>query len=230
MVHLFDPDNKFWRSIGKFFDAILMGFMWLLFSLPIVTIGAATASFYQFTLRQVNDTEGTIISSFTKYFFKRFKKATVIWLIQLAACLFLAFDFWICWEMIDWSAGFDLLKLVFVGLVAISLIVLAATVYVYPILALFDFGVKKTICDSFIMAIANLPVTVTVWVMYAAVLFVFDRYTLLTPVAFSLMVFFSSYFIFTVFNKYAVDDEEEEMAEFAETGQIGGSGEKTDEQ
>ena len=38
--------------------------------------------------------------------------------------------------------------------------------------------------------------------------FVFDRYTLLTPIAVSLMIFFSSYFIFIVFNKYAVDDEE----------------------
>lgn len=209
MVHLFDPDNKFWRTLGKFFDAILMGIMWFLFSLPIVTAGAATTSFYQFTMRQVNDTEGTIISSFTKFFVKRFKKATVIWLLQLAAILFLGFDFWLCLEMIDWSAGFDILKLVFIGLVAIALIVLAASVYVYPILAIFDFGIKKTICDSFIMAVANLPVTMTVWVMYALVLFAFDRYTVLTPVAFSLMVFFSSYFIYPVFNKYAVDDEEE---------------------
>ena len=120
-----------------------------------------------------------------------------------------AFDMYICWQMIDWSSGLSIQKLVFVGLVAIALIVLAASVYVYPILAIFDFNVKKVIKDSFFMAIANLPVTVTVWVFFALVLFVFDRYTLLTPIAFGLAVFFSSYFIYPVFNKYAVDDEEE---------------------
>lgn len=208
MVHLFDPDSKFWRSLGKFYDAILMGFMWLLFSLPIFTVGAATTSFYQFTLRQVNDTEGAIINSFMKCFFKRFKKATIIWFLQLAAGAFLAFDFWLCLEMIDWSGGFSLLKATFVGLAAITLIVLAASVYVYPILALFDFGVKKTICDAVVMAIANLPVTITVWVLYAGVLFVFDRCTLLTPLAYSVMVFYSSYFIHIVFNKYAIANDE----------------------
>lgn len=209
MIHLFDPDNRFWRTLGKFFDAVLMGMLWGLFSLPVITLGASITAFYQFTLRQVNDTEGTIWSSFIKFFGKRFKKATIIWLLQLAVGLFIGFDMYICWQMIDWSSGLSIQKLVFVGLVAIALIVLAASVYVYPILAIFDFNVKKVIKDSFFMAIANLPVTVTVWVFFALVLFVFDRYTLLTPIAFGLAVFFSSYFIYPVFNKYAVDDEEE---------------------
>lgn len=209
MAHFFDPENKFWRFIDKLFNAMLMGLLWFIGCLLIFTIGASTTAFYQYTLRQVNDTEGGIWHSYFQFFKKRFKKATVIWLIQLALGLFLACDLWVCWQMIDWSTGIHILKIVFVALVSLTLIYLGTCAYLYPILALFDFNVKKVITNSFIMAMGNLFVTVTLGVIFVIELVACYFFIPLTPFIFGLGTLLSSYFIFPVFSRYAEDDEEE---------------------
>ena len=58
MSGLFNPENKFWNFVAKLTDVCLMSFLWLIASLPLVTVGAATTAFYDFTLRQVVDQEG----------------------------------------------------------------------------------------------------------------------------------------------------------------------------
>jgi uncharacterized membrane protein YesL len=210
MNHLFDPENRFWSFLGKIFDAMFMGLLWALFSLPIVTLGASTTAFYQYTLRQVNDTEGAIWKSFISFFGKRFKKATAIWLIQLGVGAFLAYDLWLCWQMIDWSSKINVLKIVFFVLVTLAVIYLSTSIYLYPILALFDFKVKKVITNAFVMAMGNLPVTITVGLLFLLAGVGACYYPLCTPFFVGLAVFFSSFFLFRVLEKYTVEDENEQ--------------------
>ena len=207
MTHFFDPQNKFWRFMDKLFNSMLMGLLWFVGCLPIVTVGASTTALYQYTLRETNDTEGGILRSYFRFFRERFKKATVIWLIQLGLGLFLACDLWFCWQMIDWSAGINLPNIVFVALVSITLMYLGTCAYLYPILALFDFDVKKVITNSFIMAMGNLFVTVTLGVVFVIVLLGCYFLTPFSPFVVGLGTLLSSYFIMPVFNRYAVDDE-----------------------
>lgn len=61
MIQLFDPENKFWQFFSKLADVACLSFLWFLTSLPLVTLGAATASFYDFTMRQAQNIEGTVL-------------------------------------------------------------------------------------------------------------------------------------------------------------------------
>ena len=81
MSRIFDPENKFWSAISKVADVTCMSFLWTITSLPLVTMGAATTAFYSYTMRQVRDTEGGILSGFFGAFRKHFKKATLLWLL-----------------------------------------------------------------------------------------------------------------------------------------------------
>ena len=78
MSRLFDPENKFWNFIGKIADVTCMSFLWVGTSLPLVTMGAATTAFYSYTMHQVRDTEGGILSGYFKAFRHNFKKATAL--------------------------------------------------------------------------------------------------------------------------------------------------------
>ena len=64
MHTLFNPENKFWSFIGKIADVCFMGVLWAITSLPVFTLGAATAAFYSFTLDQVKDLEGGVWNSY----------------------------------------------------------------------------------------------------------------------------------------------------------------------
>ena len=201
MHTLFNPENKFWNFMGKITDVACMSLLWLLTSLPVFTIGAATAAFYSFTLDAVGDNEGRVIGSFFSAFKANFKKATLLWLLQLALGALLAVNLYAAWN-------FYLAKgVIALGFLSLSgcaaLVAICCSVYIYPILAAYDFPVKKILTDSFVMATGNLHVTISVLVLfllagvgiyYLGGLFFFWI---------GLAIFFSSYFIWGLFLKYA---------------------------
>ena len=201
MHTLFNPENKFWNFMGKITDVACMSLLWLLTSLPVFTIGAATAAFYSFTLDAVGDNEGRVIGSYFSAFKANFKKATLLWLLQLALGALLAVNLYAAWN-------FYLAKgVIALGFLSLSgcaaLVAICCSVYIYPILAAYDFPVKKILMDSFIMATGNLHVTISVLVLfllagvgiyYLGGLFFFWI---------GLAIFFSSYFIWGLFLKYA---------------------------
>lgn len=200
MIKFFNPENKFWIFVAKICDVFLMGMLWCVCSLPIVTAGASTAAFYDFTMKQVRDEEGGIWKSFFSSFKRCFKKATLIWLIELALIAFLVLDFVAAWNMYVNAGALGFAFLVICACAA--LIVLCCVEYVYPLLAVFDFPLKKTLGNSFIMAMGNLPVTITLILITAAVCAGVYFMSGLTFFWFGLGVFFSSYFITGVFAKY----------------------------
>ena len=208
MNQLFDQENKFWSFFGKLADVTCMSLLWMLTSLPIVTIGASTTAFYQFTLRQVNDTEGTVWASYWKYFRKHFKKATILWLIQLAGMAFFAVDLWAVWHFFLSTGGS------FTGIFSLAMIVclcflfFGCTYYVYPTLAIFDFPLKKLLANSFIMAVGNLPTTITLTLLALLGFYLFYQFSGLYFLIVGLYIFISSFFIFGVFRKYTGEQAE----------------------
>ena len=201
MHTLFNPENKFWNFMGKITDVACMSILWLITSLPIITIGASTAAFYSFTLDAVTDNEGRVLSSYFSAFRENFKKSTLIWLLQLLAMVFIAVNLFAAWNfyLAKGALGLGVLSMALCGM----LVVMGTGVFVYPILVCYDFPVKKIIADSFVMAIRNPHVTVTVLVLFAltgvGVYFVSGLFFFW----FGLGVFFSSYFIWGLFLKYA---------------------------
>ena len=63
LQNLFNYDNPVWRFIGKFGDLIVLNILWIITSIPIVTIGASTTAMYYVTLKLVRDEDGYTIRS-----------------------------------------------------------------------------------------------------------------------------------------------------------------------
>ena len=207
MYHLFNPENKFWNFIAKITDAACMSILWALVSLPLFTIGAATTAFYDFSLHQVNDREGKILKSFFGSFRAHFGRATLLWLTELAGIAFFALDLWAAWNFYLTKGG--VIGIALMGFCAcFALIFLSCVMYIYPLLAAFNFNLKKILRDSFIMAMGNLHVTITLFVMTALVCVLIYYVSGLFFFWIGLYIFFSSYFITGVFLKYVRDPEE----------------------
>ena len=138
MSQIFDPENKFWGAIGKVADVTCMSFLWTITSLPLVTIGAATTAFYAYTMRQVRDTEGGILSGFFSAFRQHFKKATLLWLLEAAGIAFFAADLVGAWNLFLFVGG---VPAIVVGalVLCLTILFLGCTFYVWPLLAVFDF-------------------------------------------------------------------------------------------
>lgn len=206
MSNIFNPENKFWNFISKITDVFCISILWIICSLPVITAGAANAALHRFSLNLVNDTESTVLRGFFSAFKTNFKKATLIWLIQVASMLFLGYDCFLAWQYYVRNGSMGAM-LVLGVICCVTLIFLMMSIYIYPLLVTFDFGIKKLFRDSIIISLANLWHTITImliWVAAAAGIFYFSGAFFIFV---GLAVFFSSYFVRVVFLKYTEQDE-----------------------
>lgn len=203
---LFNPENRFWSFLNKVADALFIGILWYIACIPFITVGASTTALYQFTLKQTDDEEGYVWRSFWKAFRKNFRQATVLWIILVAAGIFVAADLWACLNIAP-AGGARVISLALLLCLALAYVLTAF--YVFPILSRFDLPVKTILVHSFIMAMGNLPVSITVLVIHAGFLALSWRALLLFPVFMGLAAFVSSYFLRSVFSRYWESGEQD---------------------
>ncbi len=209
---IFNYDNPVWRFIGKFCDVMILNVLWVLCSIPVVTIGASTTAVYYVTLKLVRDEEGPTIRSFFKSFKENFRQATIIWLIMLAAGCLLGFDlyFFLAIQRTE-SVLRTVMLAVFGGFLMIYLLVL---MLVFPLQARFYNPVKRTLFNAFFMSVRHIGHTVGMILMDAllvmAAVFVLPMLqALLLLFGFPLFAFLNSYVIVGIFDKYMPKEDEE---------------------
>lgn len=92
-MNFFSVDGKLYRFLSRFWDILRLNFYWLLFSLPIITMGAATTAAFSLTLKMADETEGYIFRPFLKAFKENFKKGTIIGILNLIFAYAIYMDF-----------------------------------------------------------------------------------------------------------------------------------------
>ena len=53
MKEIFGFEGGFTAACSRIFDLMILGFLWILCSLPIITIGASSAALYYATVKSV---------------------------------------------------------------------------------------------------------------------------------------------------------------------------------
>ncbi|MCL2461419.1 MAG: DUF624 domain-containing protein [Defluviitaleaceae bacterium] len=83
MSGFFSTDGMFYKIGTLIADVVLLGVAWLIFSIPVVTIGASTTALYYVATRRISDREGYIFRDFWSSFKSNFKKSTIVWVVAL---------------------------------------------------------------------------------------------------------------------------------------------------
>ena len=72
------------RSVAaSLIDVIWAGLLWIVCSLPILTLGASTTALYYTVVKCVRHGRGNLTGSFFKAFGSNFRQATLLWLLML---------------------------------------------------------------------------------------------------------------------------------------------------
>lgn len=202
---LFNYDNPVWRFIGKFWDVLIVNVLWVVCSIPVITIGASTTAMYYVTLRLVRDDDGYTFRSFFKSFKENFKQATIIWLIFLAVGTLLAFDLYYFVRLVSPST---LRTVMITAFLSMAFIWMAMFTYVFPLQARFYNPVKRTIFNSFFMSVRHVFSTIGMVAADGAILFLSVTFIpQLTIFGVALIAFFNSFFFNNIFKKYMPKEE-----------------------
>ncbi|MBS6715719.1 MAG: DUF624 domain-containing protein [Dialister sp.] len=201
-------DNVVTRALSRICDFVILNILWLVCSIPIVTIGASTTALYSVMQKIVRNEEGYIARSFFKAFKQNFKQATIVWLLIAALGLILSVDL----NMARSLEG--TIRIVFQVIFGFfSFWLFAIFLYVFPLLARYENSTKATLKNAVILSIAKLPFTflmmVVVVVPVAASLLTVRTLLLSVPIwmgiGVSIVTWLNAYILKRVFKIFETD-------------------------
>lgn len=143
MGNLFSVDGGLYKFISRLWDMVKLNFMWVLCSLPIVTMGAATAAAFSVTLKMVDEEEGYICGPFWKEFKANLRQGSIMGVFLLVASYALYLDLQFFHAAGD--GGFLFLGIFVIGLV----LTFTHFIYAFPLLARYENSIVNTMRNSF---------------------------------------------------------------------------------
>ena len=210
MRDFFSLDGPFQKYGGFLADMMILSLMWILFSLPLVTIGASTTALFYVSTRRIADREGYITSDFWEAFKLNFFKSTILWLALGAVLMLLVMNIIMAEQFEDWGSF----------VVPVQIIMLAQLVfifiYMFPITARFEMKNLEIVKTSFFMANRHLLTTLCCGALLMAMLFAIVIMPLMVFLAPGFYAIMSSYMLVKVFKRYRPDMDRDPRLEILE--------------
>lgn len=167
--------------LDKAADCILLSLIFLLFSVPVFTMGASFTALYYTVNKVQRHSRGYLWSEFTGAFRRNFKQATLTWLIFLAVAAILGGDLWFVTRVMKNSALSAFLNIFFLVL---AVVMLAWCSYVFPYIARFEDTIRVTLKNCALIAVLNFwwsLLTAAILAGVAAGIYLFFPAALLLP-------------------------------------------------
>ena len=166
---IFNPDNDLWRITGKLVDLFLLSVFWLVCSIPLFTLGPATAALYHTVVRCIRGDGRDSWTLFFRTFRANFRVGALTSLVVLAAGAFLFFLYSLLYQTAAYSrAGYVLFMAYYVFL----LLPLGLLCYLFPTLSRFELGVRGLLSNCAKLSIAHLPTTAALALLLYGTLYV----------------------------------------------------------
>lgn len=155
MKNGFDIDNPFFAFMGALADVVIVNILFLICSVPVLTMGASISAMYK-TMRRMR--EGRLTSA-GSYFLQTFRhslrKSIPSWMLQLFTGVILFFDLYYV-GMAPKTAVWNLIGMVTGGLLLIWMMI---TCYLLPAGIYDGKKIRPALAESMYLAVRNLPYT-----------------------------------------------------------------------
>lgn len=160
-MKIFSQDGVLYKLISNFFALLKVNLLWLLFSLPIVTLGGATIAAYDVFLKMVGEEEGYIGRQFIDSFKKNFKTG-IPYGILLLFCIYVV---WLDFSLFEQLEDNPIILLI-MGMVA-AFVFLISFLFAFPLQARYENTLVKTLKNSADISIRYFVRTLTLIIALA---------------------------------------------------------------
>lgn len=166
-MNLLNEDNILHIFLNHIGDLILANLLFILFSVPIITIGPALTALYTVLLRKEKGNLLSLCKSFLHAFRASFKTSLGIWLGILLVSICFALNISFLWNMrTSLSLVFLLLSLAIVFPFVLSCF------YIFPVIAFFDNTWVYYIKLSFFLAMRYIHISLLLLVIVSLVMII----------------------------------------------------------
>lgn len=142
-----DNESVFGRLMTRCGTIIAANLLFLLFSIPIVTIGASWTALHHTMMKMLREKEINPFKTFWSSFRREFKQSTVAFLAAALLLGVLLLELYWCSQFTGMMSWFTY------GLLAMVVAVAVLCIYLFPVIAAFCGGLKQHIQSSLYFAI-----------------------------------------------------------------------------
>lgn len=212
-MNFFNENNIIFVALNKIGDIILANLLFILCSIPLVTIGPSLTALYHCMLRTVNGNNNGTVKTFFRAFRQSFRQSLIVWLglVVVGLLLFLDTRFLL-------QTGSDTGKIFYYlsGIVLALVVILA--LYIFPVIAAFTNTLRNLLKNAFLFAFMHFPSTLTIAVISILPMYMTYRDLKLLPLyaccwfffGFGLTAYINSFFFYRMFRPYLEASENEE--------------------
>ncbi len=210
-MNLFRYDNPVIRFIVRVGYIWYLNVLWLVTSLPIITIGASTTALVYSSMKLLHD-EGYPTKNFFHSFKENFKQATLIWLIYAAVGAVLAID------LMYWNRqGYGRSNINVPWAISIAFCILygISFCYVFAIQSKFYNSVKRTLAFALLLPFRHMKETVLIaltigFVVYINLTTVFAVNFITLNIGVGLVAYLLAVFFTNIFENYVPKETQTE--------------------
>lgn len=214
MSFFYNENNLFNIIFNKLGDIIIANLLFLLCSIPLITIGPALTALYHCTLRIVKGNNPGTAKIFFRAFKDNFRQSVVVWTVFLCTLLILLLN--IRFLLSTNNIYGQLFLYLTMGILALIII---GVIYIFPVIAAFSNTLKNLLRNSYIFAFMHFPSTAAVTVITLLPMYMTYRDLHLLPLyafcwfffGFALTAWINSFFFYRIFKPYLEQETNSEL-------------------
>lgn len=174
-MKIFSTDGIIYKIMQGLTAIVKINFLWMIFSLPIVTLGGATIAAHDVCMKMAAGEEGYVARDFVESFKKNFKNGIPYGLLLL----FCAYVVWLDFSLFEQIEGNPMILLI-MGMVA-AFVFIMCFIFAFALQARYENTLFKTLKNSSDIATKYFVRTLTLLfaIGFQVVLFLWSEWTLM---------------------------------------------------
>ena len=210
MNSFFNYENDIMSALTRFVDAIVLGILWFVCSIPIVTVGASSTAFYYAFNKAVQQKRGYAWQEFYYGFKTNFKQSTKVWLLLLGIGLMSVVDCFILGQLSEQIP----MTTAWIGiLIALMALVMMWGLFFFPYLARFEDETKVALKNVAIITVAHFLWGILLLALFVIAIFASLWFPLVGIFAPTIYMVFANLVLERIFKKYMREEDLEREKE-----------------
>ena len=150
--------------LARLWDMVLLNLLFLLCSIPIVTIGASLTAMHRVLLQFVRDDDVHYVRDFFRTFRKEFRQSTLLWLPMLLIAAVLFADQSMILPGLEGAPR----TLLFLASLFFEVFWLLLMIYLWPLQARYTNPLRQTVKNALLIGVWKFPQTILCAAIYLA--------------------------------------------------------------
>ena len=155
MNKIFNIESKFVQGLATIGNLVILNLLWILTSIPIITIGASTTAMYSVAFKYADNTDDAVIKPYFKAFVSNFKQSTLIWIPMCIVSALLVIDA----LYLLGNANEGATPFLWIPFFVVLMVLMVTTAHVFPQIARYQVDTRTALHNTLLMSILHFLLT-----------------------------------------------------------------------